>query len=237
MPEIEKSAGSVEEAIEAALAELGVSEQEATIQIVQEERSGFLGRGGQPAIVRVRTEARAPARDVVGEPTDDSALDDGRVDDATVDEQAEIAEAFVQGLLDSMGVDFEVEINVSEGVSYVDIWGAEGSDEIGILIGRRGHTVDSLQELVRSHVQHRTGERCRVQVDVEDYRKRQRSRIVRQAREVARRVTKTGRTESLEPMNAYERKLVHDAVGEFNGLETVSEGEDPERFVVVRRRR
>ncbi len=237
MPEIEKSAGSVEEAIEAALTELGVSEQEATIEIVQEERSGFLGRGGQPAIVRVRTAARGPARGMVAEAAEDAAGDDVAGDDVAVDEQAEVAEAFVRGLLDSMGVDFEVEVNVSEGVTYVDIWGAEESDEIGILIGRRGHTVDSLQELVRSHVQHRTGERCRVQVDVEDYRKRQRSRIVRHAREVARRVTKTGRTESLEPMNAYERKLVHDAVAEFNGLETVSEGEDPERFVVVSRRR
>jgi spoIIIJ-associated protein len=217
--EIERSAASVEEAIEAALAELGVSEQEAAVEIVQEPRSGFLGLNSQPAIVRVRARGLVAAPPVTASP-----------------EQEEAAQSFVLGLVEAMGLDADVEINTVEGITYVDIWGAS-PDDMGLLIGKGGHTVDSLQELVRGYVQRRTGSRCALQVDVEDYRKRRRSRIVQRARQVAQRVSKSGRPETLEPMNAYERKIVHDTVAEFEGLKTSSEGEDPERRVVVRRER
>jgi len=80
-----------------------------------------------------------------------------------------------------------------------------------------------------------TGERCSVLVDVEDYRKRRRAQVLHRARDTALRVKKSGRQEALEPMSAYERKLVHDAVAEMGGLETASEGEEPERRVVIRR--
>ncbi len=73
-------------------------------------------------------------------------------------------------------------------------------------------------------------------MDVEDYRKRRRAQLSERAREAARRVKRTGRRHTLEPMNAYERKIVHDAVAEVGGVESVSEGEDPERRVVIRRR-
>ena len=73
-------------------------------------------------------------------------------------------------------------------------------------------------------------------VDVEDYRKRRRSQLAAKAREIAKRVKRTGRQERLEPMNAYERKVVHDAAGEVGGVETSSEGEDPERRVVIRKK-
>lgn len=219
MDEIERSAESVEEAVEAALAELGLSEQEVRVEIVQEPRSGFLGLKGHPAIIRVRPVPEGPA-DVVS-----SA------------EQEEAAVAFLEGLLEAMGVEADVEVNAVEGVTYVDLWGVSSGDEMGLLIGKHGHTVDALQELLRGHVQRATGTRCVVQVDVEDYRKRRRSRIVQRAREVARRVKKSGRPESLEPMSSYERKIVHDAVGALGGLETASEGEEPQRRVVIRRGR
>ena len=219
MAEVEKSAGSVEEAIEAALAELGVSELEAQIKILQEERSGFLGLNPQAAVVRVRT--RVPAIEVGSEASD---------------EQQELGVTFVEGLLEAMGVPADVDVHDLDGVTYVDIWSVEDGEDLGILIGRRGHTLESLQELMRNFIQQRSGDRCQVMVDVEDYRKRQRSRIVRQASDVARRVKRTGRAEALEPMSAYERKLVHDTVGQIPGLETVSEGEEPQRKVVVRRR-
>jgi len=216
--EIERSAGSVEEAIEAALAELGISEQEAHVEIVQEPRSGFLGLSSQPAVVRVRTKpSAAPGVE-------------------TSAEQEEAALSFVAGLVEVMGLDAEVEINSVEGTTYVDIWGAS-PDDMGLLIGKGGHTVDSLQELVRGYVQRLTETRCALQVDVEDYRKRRRSRLVQRAQQVARRVRKSGRAEMLDPMNSYERKIVHDSVAEFEGLETSSEGEEPERRVVVRRKR
>lgn len=217
MREVEKSAASVEEAIESALAELGLSEQEATIEIVQEPKSGFLGLNPSPAIVRVRP---APAPSVA------------EVDEA-VEEQGELAADFLEGLLEAMDLDAEVEINADDGILYVELWGAEGSEGMGLLIGRHGRTLDALQELVRSSVQRRTGERCQVTVDVEDYRKRRRSQVSRRARDVARRVRKTGRAEALEPMPAIERKVVHDVVAEVGGLETISEGDEPNRHVVV----
>jgi len=217
MQEVERSAPTVEAALEAALAELGVSEQEADIEIVQEPRSGLLGIGGQDAVVRVRTR---------------SASGDAAAD---VDEQAEIAADFVEGLLDAIGVAGEVDINEADGVTYVEIWADDDPDALGLLIGKRGNTLESIQELVRIAVHRVTGERCTVLVDVEDYRKRRRAQVLHRARDAARRVQKSGRQEALDPMTAYERKLVHDAVAEMGGLETASEGEEPERRVVIRR--
>jgi spoIIIJ-associated protein len=219
MQEIERSAASVEEAVEAALSELGISEQEARIEIVQEPRGGFLGLNAQPAIVKVRRVSAVA------------------VEEGDAEEQGEVALHFLEGLMDAMGLDADLEVASVDGVTYVDVWGASSSEDMGILIGKRGHTVDSLQELVKSHVQRETGERCRVQVDVEDYRKRRRSRIVQRAREAAARVRRSGKPEALEPMTAYERKIVHDAIAEVDGVETASEGEEPDRRVVIRRRR
>jgi spoIIIJ-associated protein len=218
MREIEKSAGSVEEAIELALEELGVSEQEAHIQIVHEPRGGFLGLNAQSAVVRVSAVSIPP-------PSSEAAYDD----------QGDAAITFLEGLMQAMGVDAEVELTVVEGTHYVEIWAGEDTEGIGLLIGKHGHTLDSLQELVRNHVQRATGERCAVMVDVEDYRKRRRAQIARRAREAARRVRKTGRGESLEPMTASERKVVHEAVAEFEGLATMSEGQEPNRRVVIQR--
>jgi spoIIIJ-associated protein len=218
MEEIERSAASVEEAVEAALAELGISEQEARIEIVQEPRGGFLGINAQQAVVKVRPLVSPPP------------------DEGDAEEQAEVALRFLEGLLDAMGLDADLEIVSVDGVTYVDVWSPSSAEDMGILIGKRGHTVDSLQELVKSHVQRETAERCRVQVDVEDYRKRRRSRIVQRAQDAATRVKRSGKPEALEPMTAYERKVVHDTVALLTGLETASEGEEPERRVVIRRR-
>lgn len=219
MREVEKSAASVEEAIEAALEELGVSEQEAEIEIVREGGRGLLGLRAQEAVVRVRT--RVPAEE----------------DAATLEAQAEVAVDFLRGLLERMGLDAEVEVNTVEGTTYLDVVSDEQPDAMGLLIGRHGQTLDALQEVVRAVVQRRTRARCRLMVDVEDYRKRRRAQLAERAREVAERVKRTGRKQGLEPMNAYERKIVHDAVAEVGGVESTSEGEDPERRVVIRKRR
>jgi spoIIIJ-associated protein len=133
-----------------------------------------------------------------------------------------------------MGLTASVEPNLEDGTMYVDILG-EGpeDDDIALLIGRHGQTLDGLQELTRHVVIRRTGMRCRVVVDVEDYRKRQRDRLVARAREVAKRVARTGREEELDPMTPYDRKVVHDAVARIEGVESSSRGEDPDRRVVI----
>jgi spoIIIJ-associated protein len=219
--EIRKSAPSVEEAVEAALTELGLSEQEADIEVVQEPRQGLFGVGSQEAIVVVRSRVRPDA------PTDDE-----------LDEQAEIAAEFIEGLLERMGIAASVEPNLEDGTMYVDVIGPEPDDEdMGLLIGRHGQTLESLHELTRVVVAQRSGMRPRIIVDVEDYRKRQVDRLVARAREIAKRVADSGREEALEPMNPFLRKVVHDAVAGVTGVESGSEGEEPERRVVVRPRR
>lgn len=222
MEEIRRSAPSVEEAVEAALTELGVSEQEADIQVVQEPRQGLFGVGAQEAIVVVR--ARRPGGEA---PTDEE-----------LDEQADVAAEFLEGLLERMGIAATVELGMDSGTMYVDILGPEPDDEdMGLLIGRHGQTLESLQELTRVVIAQRTGMRPRVVVDVEDYRKRQIDRLVARSKEIATRVVSSGRQEALEPMNPFLRKVVHDAVAEIEGAESGSEGDEPERYVVIRPQR
>jgi spoIIIJ-associated protein len=217
--EIERSAPSVEEALEAALEELGATEQQVVVQIVQEPRGGFLGVGSQDAVVRVRLKNRP------GDLTEDD-----------LEEQGEIAADFLEGLLTRMGLTAGVELNFEDGTMYVDILGTDPDDEdMGLLIGRHGQTLEALQELTRMAVIHRTGLRSRVVVDVEDYKKRQRDRLEARAREIAKRVARSGQEEALEPMNPYERKLVHDVVAAVEGATSSSRGEEPERFVVIQR--
>jgi spoIIIJ-associated protein len=217
--EIERSAPSVEEALEAALDELGATEQQVVVQIVQEPRGGFLGVGSQDAVVRVRLKNRP------GDLTEDD-----------LEEQGEIAADFLEGLLTRMGLTAGVELNFEDGTMYVDILGTDPDDEdMGLLIGRHGQTLEALQELTRTAVIHRTGLRSRVVVDVEDYKKRQRDRLEARAREIAKRVARSGQEEALEPMNPYERKLVHDVVAAVEGATSSSRGEEPERFGVIQR--
>ena len=150
-----------------------------------------------------------------------------------LEEQADAMADFVEELLERMGVDAIAEPTTHRGHVYVDI--VDGpEDDMALLIGRHGQTLDAIQELARTAVGRRLDDRIRVLIDVGDYRKRAEDRLVDHAREVAERVDRTGEEEHLDPMNAYERKLVHDVVAEFDGLESVSEGADPDRFVVIK---
>ena len=217
--EIERSAASVEEAIEAGLEALGVSEQEVVVQIIQEPRAGFLGLRAQEAVVRMRLKRIEEEQSV-----------------EELEDQADIVVEFLDGLLERMGIEGTVETNYFEKTMYVDVLGPEeDDDDMALLIGRHGQTLEGLQELVRVAVGQKTGERCRVIVDVEDYKKRRRSRLAARAKSLAKKVERTGREEALEPMNPYERKIVHDAAATVSGVATESSGEEPQRHVVIRR--
>jgi spoIIIJ-associated protein len=217
MDEIQATGPSVEEAVAVALARLGVSEERVEVDIVQEPRPSIFGMGGQDAVVLVRL------RRATGELSEDE-----------LDDQADVAADFLEELLLKMGLTASVEPNLEDGTMYVDILG-EGpdDDDMALLIGRHGQTLDGLQELTRHVVMRRTGMRCRVVVDIEDYKKRQRDRLVARAREVAKRVARTGREEELEPMTPYDRKVVHDTVAKIDGVDSASRGEDPDRRVVI----
>jgi spoIIIJ-associated protein len=219
MREIERSARTVEEALEAALAALDATEQQVDVEVVQEPKGGLFGRGGQSAIVHVRLRSDA------GAPSEEE-----------LEEQAEIAADFLEELLERMGIEGTVEPNLEEGSMYVDVLGEEpDDDDMALLIGRHGQTLEGLQEITRAVVSRKTGERCRVMVDVEDYRKRQKDRLVARARDVAKQVARTGKSRELEPMNAYDRKIVHGVVASVGGLRSSSTGEEPDRRVVIQK--
>ncbi len=148
----------------------------------------------------------------------------------TPEEVADTAQEFVSGLVTALGLDGRVEATVDEGRAIVDVQG----EDLGVLIGRRGQALDALQELTRTAVQRRVRSHARLLVDVEGYRARRRTSLAEYAREMANRAKERGTEIELEPMNAYERKVVHDAIADIDGASSFSEGEEPERKVIVR---
>lgn len=162
-------------------------------------------------------------------PAADEAEDEER-EPATPEEVAATAREFLSGLLDAMGIEGEVATS-TEGISaFADVTGAD----LGSLIGRRGQTLDALQELARTAVQRRLRSRIRLVVDVEGYRARRRSSLADYARAMAARAKERGTEIELEPMSASDRKVVHDAVAEIDGATSFSEGVEPQRKVVIR---
>ncbi len=151
-----------------------------------------------------------------------------------LEEQADAAADFIDELLVRMDIDAIAEPNPQEGHMYVDI--VDGPDEdMSLLIGHDGQTLEAIQELTRMVVGRRLDQRVRVIVDVDDHRKRREASLAEHAQELAERVLQSGAEEELSPMNSYERKLVHDAVSDLDGIETESRGVDPDRYVVIRR--
>jgi spoIIIJ-associated protein len=150
----------------------------------------------------------------------------------TLDEQTALAEQFLSGLLDAFGLEGQLETSrVDESTSEIDITG----DDLGLLIGPRGQTIVAIQELTRIVLQrHAEGSyEGRVRVDVSGYRQRRREALARFTEQVADQVRASGTRKALEPMNAADRKVVHDTANELAGVHTVSEGEEPRRWVVI----
>ncbi|MDQ4024072.1 MAG: KH domain-containing protein [Actinomycetota bacterium] len=169
-------------------------------------------------------------------PEDAEALDPATPDDAealepaTPEDVAATATEFVSGLLKSLDLEAEVTPSIEGDTVSIEVSG----EALGGLIGRRGQTLDALQEITRTAVQRRLKGRVRVLVDVEGYRARRRASLADYARSIAERAKERGTEIELEPMSAYERKVVHDAVAEIEGATSFSEGVEPNRKVVVR---
>ena len=149
---------------------------------------------------------------------------------ARLDREAELAADFVEGLLDLLDMpgDIEIEVNPNQAVVTVQDVGS------GLLIGRRGATLEALQELVRCAVQKSTEMRSHVRVDVEGYRSRQIEKLRTKCRDAIAQVRESGKPVRLEPMDAYERKLMHDLAAAASGVTSSSEGTEPRRRVVIR---
>ena len=152
----------------------------------------------------------------------------GRSTVADLEQESEIAADYIEGLLDVADLDGDIDMDVEGERAFVSVVGAT-LDE---LVGPRGEVLEALQELTRLAVHRQTGVRTRMMLDVGGYRQRRRTELSETGREAADEVKRTGEPKRLWPMNPFERKIVHDAVAEA-GLRSESEGEEPDRRVVV----
>lgn len=157
-------------------------------------------------------------------------VEERSMSEVPVEEQAEMAEEFAQGLVEAFGLDGSAEAYADEDRVQVDIDG----DDLGVLIGQDGSTMEAIRELVKTALQRQTqGQNARVSIDVGGYNAKRRGALEAFARELAQKALDTGRTQALEPMSPPDRKVVHDAVNEIDGVTTESQGEEPRRRVVI----
>ena len=242
---IESTGKSEEAAIEAALQKLGMDRDEVSVEILERAKSGFLGIGSCPAKVKVSYEAPdepeerpAPAEVTPAEAEPVKAAEHAVREEAPPSPAAPVAEgekaeridAFLTGLLAQMGAEARPVIRMDENGTYqVELVGRE----LGGLIGRRGETLDAIQQLTNYAVNSGREKRIRVHVDAENYRAKREQSLESLARKVAGKVTKYRRSVTLEPMNAYERHVIHAALQDVPGVNTYSIGTEPNRRVVV----
>jgi spoIIIJ-associated protein len=149
---------------------------------------------------------------------------------ALLEREGDIAADYLEVLLDIADLDGDIDIDVEGDRAAVSIIG----DGLDRLVGPGGSTLDALQELTRLAVYRETGIRSRLMLDVGGHRARRRSELAQIGRDAAQRVAGSGEVERLAPMTPFERKVVHDAVAEVSGVVTESEGEEPERRIVIR---
>lgn len=171
-------------------------------------------------------------------PTDDEAIEtvgaDGAVDDDSADDdllvrEGDVAADYLERLLDIVDYDGDIDLDVENDRAMVAIVGSD----LQALVGQRGETLDALQELTRLAVQQKTGVRSRLMLDVSGHRQARRNELTTLATDTARRVLDSGERARLAPMNPFERKVVHDAISAIDGVHSESEGEEPNRRVVV----
>jgi spoIIIJ-associated protein len=147
---------------------------------------------------------------------------------ARLEEEGDVAADYLEGLLDIADLDGDIDIDVENDRAALAIAGGK----LNHLVGERGEVLDALQELTRLAVQTSLGERSRLMLDIYNFRSDKKDELAKLAKEVAEEVKSTGASVKLRPMNAFERKVVHDTIQEI-GLTSESEGEDPDRCVVV----
>jgi spoIIIJ-associated protein len=157
----------------------------------------------------------------------DAASDDD--DNALLVQEGDIAADYLERLLDIVDYDGDIDLDVENDRAVVAIVGSD----LQPLIGQRGETLDALQELTRLAVQQKTGVRSRLMLDISGHRAARRSELATLATETARKVLDSGEPARLSPMNPFERKVVHDAIASIDGVHSESEGEEPNRRVVV----
>lgn len=199
---VEKSAATVEDAIELALVELGANELECDIEVLVEAKKAMFGLfGGKNAKVRVSKRVN--------------------IEDT--------AKEFLTSMLNKMGIDAKLSFKLKQNSLFIDMAGKE----MALLIGRRGQTLDSLQYLVSLVINKDRDEYLRVILDTENYRQKRKDTLEKLAFKLANRAKKIKKDITLEPMNPYERRIIHSALQNNKFVSTRSEGDEPYRKVVI----
>ena len=258
---LEKSGRTEEDAIQAALKELGLERDDVSVEILERAKSGFFGIGATQAVVRITYEcqdapevrkeevhpaptaeaapvsAKKPAEPVMkAEPEAAKAVTEAaptaEAKAVASDENPKYAaiRSFLSGLLDKM--DIEAEIEISErpnGGIDVNLSG----NGMGAIIGRRGETLDAIQHLTNYVINRGSEKRAHINIDAESYRAKREDALTHLAEKMAEKAIKYKRSMSLEPMNSYERHVIHTALQNYEGVTTASTGEEPNRRVVV----
>jgi spoIIIJ-associated protein len=239
---LEVIAPSVEEAIEKGLQELGLTEADIDVEILDEGKKGLLGLGSRQA--RIALKIKSSPSDVTQTEEKSSLLGHKTDQDQTLDdleppgdsEEVSIARETINILLDKMNVQAKVSVRLGESDSdriqpvLIDI---EGKD-LSFLIGRKAETINALQFITSLIVGRELGRWVPLQIDVQHYRRRREDELRKLARRIADQVISTGRNQALEPMPPNERRIIHLELRDHPEVETESEGEDPKRKVVVR---
>lgn len=196
-------AKTVDEALTNAMLELETTAENLEYEVIEKETSGFLGMFGKPAKIRVRIKL-------------------------TVENKAK---KFLSDIFVAMGIVAEVEILYDEDNETLDI--NLNGENMGVLIGKRGQTLDSLQYIVSLIINKNSEKYIKVKLDTENYRARRKETLENLAKNIAFKVRKTRKSVSLEPMNPYERRIIHSALQNDKFVETYSEGDEPYRKVVI----
>lgn len=204
----EFSAKTVDDAITEACKEFVITSDKLEYEVVEEGSSGFLGIGAKPAVIKAR----------VKEEVKETSVED-------------VAKNFLKEVFEAMNMAVVVDVKYDETQNTMDI--DLSGDEMGVLIGKRGQTLDSLQYLVSLVVNKEKEDYIRVKVDTENYRQRRKDTLENLAKNISYKVKRTKRPVSLEPMNPYERRIIHSALQNDRYVTTHSEGEEPFRRVVV----
>ena len=200
---IEVSAKTVDDAITEASIKLGTASDKIEVEVIEKGSTGFLGIKSKPAIIKARKK------------------------NDTVDNIRE----FLENVFSAMNMEVTIDIKKAEDDKVYEV--ELSGKEMGLLIGKRGQTLDSLQYLTNLAVNKHSDGYIKVKLDTEDYRQRRKDTLENLAKNIAYKVKRTKRPVSLEPMNPFERRVIHSALQGDRYVETHSEGEEPFRHVVV----
>ncbi len=219
---ITKTGKTVDEAIEAALSELGVSKEEASIEVISEPKSGLLGIGQKQAEVKVTANVEENEEVVY-------YGDDENFEGDAVSEAEDQAVAFVAEVLSGIGIHGNMDSYREDDDIFISVTGAD----CGSAIGRHGETLEAISYMTNLVANKNSENRVRVHIDIGGYRKHREQVLTGLANKAAFKAKKTGRSVAMEAMNPAERRIVHSFLQNVSGVSTHSEGEEPERRIIV----